>query len=65
MSMTIPLTVMMKESKTFYNTAPWRSKYETEGLGRIDELETSQAKLKARLTEAEETIEHLSQGTIL
>jgi myosin heavy chain 6/7 len=59
--MTSP-TVKSKESKKSYYTDPWRSKYETEGLGRIDELETSQAKLKARLTEAEETIEHLSQG---
>ena len=39
----------------------WRSKYETEGLGRIEELEASQAKLKARLAEAEETVENLSQ----
>merc|ERR1712198_173537 len=30
----------------------WRSKFETEGLGRVDELEGSKAKLSARLTEA-------------
>merc|ERR1712152_16820 len=39
----------------------WRSKYETEGLGRIDELDGSKAKLSARLSEAEETIESLNQ----
>ena len=39
----------------------WRSKFETEGLGRIDELESSKQKLSARLVEAEETIETLNQ----
>merc|ERR1712073_11735 len=39
----------------------WRSKYETEGMGRIDELEGGKQKLAARLTEAEETIETLNQ----
>merc|ERR1712038_579078 len=39
----------------------WRSKFETEGLGRVDELEGSKAKLSARLTEAEETIDSLNQ----
>jgi len=39
----------------------WRSKFETEGLGRIDELDSSKQKLSARLAEAEETIETLNQ----
>merc|ERR1719384_2568051 len=39
----------------------WRSKFETEGLGRVDELESSKAKLNARLQEAEETIDSLNQ----
>merc|ERR1712152_86081 len=39
----------------------WRSKFETEGLGRIDELEGGKQKLSARLSEAEETIETLNQ----
>merc|ERR1711994_1194678 len=39
----------------------WRSKFETEGMGRVDELEGSKAKLSARLTEAEETIDSLNQ----
>ncbi len=39
----------------------WRSKFETEGLGRLDELESSKHKLTARLAEAEETIETLNQ----
>merc|ERR1712149_144105 len=39
----------------------WRSKFETEALGRIDELEGSKQKLSARLAEAEETIDTLNQ----
>ena len=39
----------------------WKSKFETEGLGRIDELESGKSKLSARLMEAEETIETLNQ----
>merc|ERR1712193_458986 len=39
----------------------WRSKFETEGLGRIDELEGSKAKLSSRVMEAEETIDNLNQ----
>ena len=39
----------------------WRSKFETEGLGRVEELEGSKAKISARLVEAEETIDSLSQ----
>ena len=39
----------------------WRSKFETEGLGRVDELEGSKQKISARLAEAEETIDGLQQ----
>merc|ERR1712063_82149 len=39
----------------------WKSRYETEGMGRIDELDGSRQKLNARLQEAEETIETLNQ----
>merc|ERR1719434_87374 len=39
----------------------WKSKYETEALGRIDELEGGKAKLSSRVTEAEETIDSLNQ----
>merc|ERR1712126_503598 len=38
----------------------WKSKYETEALGRIDELEGNRSKLGSRVTEAEETIESLN-----
>jgi len=38
----------------------WRSKFETEGLGRIDELESSKHKLASRVAEAEENIESLN-----
>merc|ERR1711994_1100827 len=38
----------------------WKSKYETEALGRIDELEGGKAKLSSRVAEAEETIDSLN-----
>ncbi|MCP3666292.1 MAG: hypothetical protein GY696_27960, partial [Gammaproteobacteria bacterium] len=38
----------------------WRSKFETEGLGRIEELESSKHKLGSRVIEAEENIESLT-----
>merc|ERR1719210_3256661 len=39
----------------------WRSKYETEGMGRVDELEGGKNKLSARVAEAEEAIDTLNQ----
>merc|ERR1719150_1685976 len=39
----------------------WKSKFETEGLGRIDELESTKHKLASRVAEAEETIDSLNQ----
>merc|ERR1712168_162863 len=38
----------------------WKSKFETEGLGRIDELEGNKGKLLSRVSEAEESIEALN-----
>merc|ERR1719350_490885 len=38
----------------------WKSKFETEALSRIDELEGNKSKLGARVVEAEETIESLN-----
>ena len=38
----------------------WKSKYETEALGRIDELEGSCAKLGSKVTESEESIDCLN-----
>merc|ERR1719483_1348320 len=38
----------------------WRSRFETEGLGRVDELESSRSKLQARIQEAEENVETLN-----
>merc|ERR1711971_40542 len=38
----------------------WKSKFETEALSRIDELEGNKSKLGSRVTEAEETIESLN-----
>ncbi|XP_026481138.1 myosin heavy chain, muscle-like isoform X13 [Ctenocephalides felis] len=42
----------------------WRSKYESEGVARSEELEEAKRKLQARLAEAEETIESLNQKCI-
>merc|ERR1711963_239439 len=38
----------------------WKSKFETEAMGRIDELDGSRQKLNARLQEAEEAVDVLS-----
>merc|ERR1712158_204687 len=38
----------------------WKSKFETEALGRIDELEGNKSKLGARFNESEETIDSLN-----
>ncbi|XP_068992449.1 myosin heavy chain, muscle isoform X15 [Neodiprion pinetum] len=42
----------------------WRTKYESEGVARAEELEEAKRKLQARLAEAEETIESLNQKVI-
>merc|ERR1712228_368828 len=38
----------------------WKTKMETEALGKIDELESNRSKLGARVNEAEETIDSLN-----
>ncbi|WP_175401266.1 hypothetical protein, partial [Pseudoalteromonas sp. BMB] len=38
----------------------WRSKYESEGLARLEELEETKRKLDAKLQEAMETIDQLN-----
>merc|ERR1712193_378975 len=38
----------------------WRSKYETEGLAKAEDIEMNKLKLQARLTEAQGTIEQLT-----
>ncbi|XP_062706925.1 myosin heavy chain, muscle isoform X15 [Aedes albopictus] len=42
----------------------WRTKYESEGVARAEELEEAKRKLQARLAEAEETIESLNQKCV-
>merc|ERR1712055_1132874 len=37
----------------------WKSRYETEGMGRIEELEGARAKLRAKIVEAEENVDAL------
>ena len=47
-------------SKSQSEAHMWRSKYETEGVARAEELETARMKLAARLEEAESQIEQLN-----
>ena len=44
----------------------WRSKYETEGMARAEELEDAKRKLQARLAEAEQEVEaaNIKVGTL-
>merc|ERR1712223_1124461 len=37
----------------------WKSRFETEGMGRVDELEGANSKLKGRIAEAEENVDSL------
>merc|ERR1712242_269598 len=47
-------------SKSTAEIQLWKSKFEVDGMGQIEELESGKAKLNARLMEAEETIENLN-----
>ncbi|EDS44958.1 myosin heavy chain [Culex quinquefasciatus] len=51
-------------SKSNAEAQLWRTKYESEGVARAEELEEAKRKLQARLAEAEETIESLNQKCI-
>ncbi|XP_016989388.1 myosin heavy chain, muscle isoform X8 [Drosophila rhopaloa] len=51
-------------SKANAEAQVWRSKYESDGVARSEELEEAKRKLQARLAEAEETIESLNQKCI-
>uniref|UniRef100_A0A8D8U4L3 Myosin heavy chain, muscle n=1 Tax=Cacopsylla melanoneura TaxID=428564 RepID=A0A8D8U4L3_9HEMI len=51
-------------SKANADAQLWRTKYESEGVARAEELEEAKRKLQARLAEAEETIESLNQKVI-
>merc|ERR1712079_787945 len=52
--------VLRAPSKAGAEIQLWRSKFETEGLGRIDELEAGKHKLTAKIVESEEQIEALN-----
>ena len=51
---------LQRLSKAQADIQLWKSKYETEALARIDELEGSKAKLCNRVAEAEETVESIN-----
>merc|ERR1719348_1684033 len=46
-------------SKAQAETQLWKSRYETEGMGRIEELESARAKLQAKIVENEELVDVL------
>ncbi|XP_042212128.1 myosin heavy chain, muscle-like isoform X1 [Homarus americanus] len=52
--------VLRQLSKASAEAQMWRSKYETEGIARCEELEGARLKLAARLEEAEDQIEQLN-----
>ena len=43
----------------------WRMRYEKDGLGRIEELESSKLKLQARLAECEETVGNMNGKLVM
>ena len=51
--------ILKQLSKAQAEIQLWRSRYETEGLGRVDELEMARNKLQARIAEAEETVDSM------
>merc|ERR1712202_79641 len=38
----------------------WKSRFETEGMGKIEELETARNKLQGRIVEAEENVDAMN-----
>ena len=50
---------LMTQLKAHAEIQLWRSRYETEGMSRIDGIECDKSKLQSRIIEAEETVESL------
>ncbi|XP_046579111.1 LOW QUALITY PROTEIN: myosin heavy chain, striated muscle-like [Haliotis rubra] len=50
-------TLQRQLAKANNEVQQWKSKYETEGITRMDELEESRRRLQAKLTEAEQNME--------
>merc|ERR1711994_420411 len=48
-------------SKAFADIQLWKTRYETEGVARIEEIERDKAKVAARLSEGEDTISSLQE----
>merc|ERR1711997_224750 len=48
-------------SKAFADIQLWKTRYETEGLARIEEIERDKTKVGARLSEGEDTISSLQE----
>merc|ERR1719219_2537484 len=51
-------------SKAFADIQLWKSRYETEGVSRADEIERDKAKVAGRLAEAEDTINSLQEKIV-
>ena len=52
--------VLRQVQKAESDSAMWKQKYETEAVAKAEELEMIKMKLRARLTEAESTVENLN-----
>lgn len=48
-------------SKAFADIQLWKTRYETEGVARIEEIERDKSKVSVRLSEAEDTISSLQE----
>merc|ERR1719357_1501453 len=59
----ISVTTQLEDTKALANAQAeiqlWKSRYETEGIGRIEELEGARAKLQAKIVENEELVDVL------
>merc|ERR1712045_91410 len=52
--------ILRQLSKALQESDMWRTKYEKEGLAKMEELEMTQMKLQARFSESQGTIEQLN-----
>merc|ERR1711936_483055 len=56
----ISVTTQLEDTKSLAETQLWKSRFETEGMGRIEELEGARNKLQAKIVENEELVDVLT-----
>merc|ERR1719400_1364880 len=56
----ISVTTQLEDTKSLSDTQLWKSRFETEGMGRIEELEGARNKLQAKIVENEELVDVLT-----